>query len=351
VQTTERDDSIVAMTPTTMTAVVQHRYGPSGSEVLEIAEVPVPSPGPGEVLVEVRAAGVDRGVWHLMTGRPLVVRGGFGLRRPKQPTPGLDLAGVVVAVGPDVDDPAVGEEVFGVGTGAYADYAVAPAEKLATKPAELSFEEAAAVPISGMTALQAVHEQAEVRAGEHVLVLGASGGVGSYVVQVAHAAGAHVTGVASTGKLDLVRSLGADDVVDYTTTDVTAGDARFDVIIDIGGNTPLRRLRRILTPRGRLVIVGGENGGALLGGVDRQLRAVVLSPFVSQSLGFFVSKERREDIEALRDLIEEGAVTPAVDRTYPLEGAPAAVDDLAAGRIRGKAVVTVSAGAAPGDRT
>jgi NADPH:quinone reductase-like Zn-dependent oxidoreductase len=341
VQASERHDSIGAMTPPTTAAMVQRRYGQRAADVLSMEEVPVPAPGEGEVLVEVRAAGVDRGVWHLMAGRPLVVRAGFGLRRPKQATPGMDVAGVVAGVGPGVEGLAVGDEVFGVGKGTFAGYAIAPAAKLTTKPTGLSFEAAAAIPISGMTALQAVHEQAEVQSGERVLVLGASGGVGSFVVQIAHAAGAHVTGVASAAKLDLVRSLGADEVVDYAATDVTASGDRFDVIIDIGGNTPLRKLRRTLTKKGRLVIVGGENGGALLGGVDRQIRAALWSPFVSQSLGFFVSKERKETTEALRDLVEQGAVTPAVERTYPLAEAATAIDDLTAGRISGKAVITL----------
>ena len=323
-----------------MTAVVQARYG--SADALAVTEIELPAFGPDEVLLEVRAAGIDRGVEHLMTGLPYLVRlVGYGLRRPKQPVPGLDVSGRVIAVGSDVTRFRVGEEVFGIGTGTFAELASAPESKLVHKPAEIDHRAAAVTAISGLTALQAVEDVGRVRRGQQVLVLGASGGVGSFAVQIAKAAGAEVTGVASGSKLDLVRSLGADHVVDYGTTDVTAGAARFDLIIDVGGRTRLRKLRRVLAPKGTLVIVGGEGGGRFTGGIGRQLRALVLSPFVGHRLTTFVSSENHRDIERLRVLLTSGDLVPAVDRTYRLDEVPEAMRDLEAGRIRGKAVVTV----------
>lgn len=329
-----------APNPTTMTAVVQHRYGGVAAEVLGLADVPRPVAGRGEVLVRVHAAAVDRGTWHLMTGRPLAVRPVSGLRRPCNPVPGLDLAGTVEAVGDGVSGFAPGDEVYGTGKGSFAEYAVAEAGKLAPKPANLGFEQAAAAPVSGLTALQAVRDHGRVEPGQRVLVLGASGGVGSYAVQVAKAFGGEVTGVASTAKLDLVSGLGADHVIDYTRADATDGQVRYDVIIDIGGNTRLSHLRRALTPKGRLVIVGGETDGRWLGGVDRQLRATVMSLFVGQSLGMFLSKENSADLVVLGDLIEAGSVTPVVDRVRPLAEVADALQQLADGQVRGKVVVT-----------
>jgi NADPH:quinone reductase-like Zn-dependent oxidoreductase len=234
----------------------------------------------------------------------------------------------------------VGDEVFGTGKGTLAEYAVAKADRLATKPPNLSFEQAAAVPVSATAALQALRK-GKVQSGERVLVVGASGGVGSYAVQIAKARGAEVTGVASTSKLDLVRTLGADHVIDYTVEDFTDGRRRYDVVVDIGGNRRLSDLRRALTPKGRLVLTGGENGGKVLGGIERNLRAVLVSLFVSQKLGAFVARQRGADLIELRELIESGAVVPAVDRTYPLNEAAAAVRQLADGLVRGKVVVTV----------
>jgi NADPH:quinone reductase-like Zn-dependent oxidoreductase len=326
--------------PSTMAAVVQRRYGPVAAEVCSLEQVLVPSPGDGEVLVRVRAAGVDRGVWHLMAGRPMVARLAFGLRWPKQPVPGMDVAGVVEAVGAGVAGLVPGDEVFGIGRGTYAGWAVAPAAKLVHRPANVTWEQAGAAAISGLTALQAVRDQARLEPGERVLVLGASGGVGTFVVQIAEQVGATVVGVCSAAKADLVRSLGADEVFDHASDDWKAAGP-FDAVIDIGGNNSLRTLRRVLTPRGRLVITGGEGGGRLLGGIDRQFRAALLSPFVGQKLGFFVSKEVKPDLEAVRDLLASGAVVPSIGRTYPLERAPEAIDDLSAGRARGKLVLTV----------
>ncbi len=326
----------------TMRAVRQDRFGTVAADVWSIADVAVPSVGPDEVLVRVHAAGVDRGVWHLMAGLPYAVRAaGFGIRKPKRTVPGMDLSGTVALVGDAVSDFAVGDEVYGVGVGAFAEFAVAKAAKLAPKPASLDHEHAAAVAISGLTALQAVRDQANVASGQRVLVVGASGGVGSYAVQVAKAYGADVTGVASTAKVDLVRSLGADRVIDYTTTDFTDGPSRYDAIIDTGGNRRLEHLRRILVDDGTLVIVGGEGGGRWMGGTDRQLRAMALSPFVSQKLGTFISSENSADLRELNELIDAGKVTPAVDRVLPLERAAEAIDLLTDGRVAGKIVLRI----------
>jgi NADPH:quinone reductase-like Zn-dependent oxidoreductase len=323
-----------------MQAIVQDTYGPT--EVLELREVERPRIGPDEVLVRVHAAGVDRGVWHLMTGLPYPVRLAYGLRAPKSPTPGMDLAGVVVAAGADVTRFGPGDEVFGIGVGTFAEYARAPEAKLVAKPGGLSFEQAAVVAISGATALQAVRDHGRVRPGQQVLVTGASGGVGSYAVQIAKAYGATVTGVASTTKLDLVRSLGADHVLDYTCDDFADGTRQYDVVIDIAGNSSLTRLRRALTPTGTAVITGGETGGRWLGGYDRQLRGAVLSPFVKQRFTTFVNTEALEQLEALAGLLEEGQVVPAVDRSFPLAEAAKAIQYVDEGHARGKVVVTVA---------
>jgi NADPH:quinone reductase-like Zn-dependent oxidoreductase len=322
----------------TMRAVVHDTYG-EAVDVLRLERVPVPEVGDDEVLVRVRAAGVDQGVWHITAGLPYPIRlAGYGLRAPKVRVRGNDLAGVVERVGAAVTGFQVGDEVYGYGRGTFAELSLADPGKLARKPANLSFEQAAAAPVSGLTALQAVR-RGGVRPGHEVLVLGASGGVGSFAVQIAKAAGGTVTGVASGGKLDLVRALGADRAIDYRTDDLSADTGRYDVIIDIAGNRSLRSLRQLLTPRGTLVITGGEGGGRWLGGTDRQLRATALSPFVRQRLGTFVASENAADLDVLTALVESGQVTPALDRTYPLVDTAAAIGDLRAGRVRGKAVV------------
>jgi NADPH:quinone reductase-like Zn-dependent oxidoreductase len=326
----------------TMRAIVQDRYGTDPAEVLRLGTIARPAPGDAEVLVRVRAAGVDRGTWHLMTGLPRLMRlMGFGLSRPKQPNPGRGLAGTVVVVGRDVTGLARGDEVYGTGEGSFAEYCRADAARLAPKPAHLTFEQAAAVPVSGVTALQAVRDKARVVAGEQVLVVGASGGVGTFAVQIAKALGAEVTGVCSTAKTDLVSGLGADHVIDYSRADFADGTHRYDVILDTGGNSRLADLRRALAPAGRLVIVGGETGGRWLGGFDRQLRAAALSPFVSQKLGMLVSSEKGEDLSALGGLLQSGRVIPALDRTFPLPEVPQAIRHLAQGGARGKLVVTL----------
>jgi len=266
---------------------------------------------------------------------------GFGLRRPKYRNPGRSLAGTVEAVGAGVTAFTPGDAVFGVGEASFAEYARARPDKLAPTPAKLSLDQAAAVPVSALTALQAVRDHGRVRTGQQVLIVGASGGVGTFAVQIAKAFGAEVTGVCSTAKLDAVRALGADHVVDYTTDDFAAGEHRYDVILDIGGNRRLSHLRRALTHRGRLVIVGGEADGRWLGGVDRQLRALLLSPFVSQKLGTFVASENATDLMALRELIDSGQLAPVIDRSYPLSEVAAAIRYLLDGRARGKLVITV----------
>jgi NADPH:quinone reductase-like Zn-dependent oxidoreductase len=323
-----------------MKAIVQDAYG--STDVLQFRDIDKPEIADDEVLVRVHAAGVDRGVWHLMTGLAYPIRlAGYGLRAPKTPVPGMDMAGVVEAVGKNVTRFQPGDEVFGIGKGAYAEYARAPANKLVPKPANLTFEQAAVVAISGLTALQAVRDHGRVQPGQKVLIIGASGGVGTYAVQLAKAFGAEVTGVCSTTKVDLVRSMGADHVIDYTRDDFAKGEQRYDVILDIGGNPSLSRLRRALTPKGTLVFVGGEEGGRWTGGMDRQLRALLLSPFVGQKLRAFVNKENREDMLVLKELIETGRVTPAIDRRYPLADVPKAIRYMEEGHARGKVVITV----------
>jgi len=326
----------------TMTAIVQDEYGSAPEDVLRPGTVTRPAIGPDEVLVRVRAASVDRGTWHIMAGLPYPIRlAGFGLRRPRPLNPGRSLAGTVEAVGANVTGFRPGDDVYGTGEGTFAEYAVARAGRLTGKPANLSYEQAAAVPVSGATALQAVRDHARIEPGQRVLIIGASGGVGTFAVQIAKAAGARVTAVCGPGKLDLVRTLGADEVIDYTREAVVDGGHRYDVILDIAGNRRLSHLRRALTPHGRLVIVGGETDGKVLGGTDRQIRAQLLSLFVSQKLGTFVAAENAKDFAALRELIEAGKVTPVVDRVYPLDQTAAAVRRLLDGDARGKIVITV----------
>jgi NADPH:quinone reductase-like Zn-dependent oxidoreductase len=321
-----------------MRAIVRNRYG--SADVLRLSEVEVPDIGDEEVLVRVRAAGLDRGAWHIMAGLPYLLRGaGYGLRRPKVAGLGSELAGVVEAVGAKVAGLAPGDAVFGTCSASFAEYASTEPDKLARMPANLSFEQTAAVPVSAVTALQALRDHARVQAGQQVLVIGASGGVGTFAVQIAKALGADVTGVASTQKLDLVRSLGADRVIDYTRADITDDGQRYDVVLDIGGNRPLSRLRRVLTGAGTLVIVGGEGGGRWTGGIHRQLGATVLSLFVRQRLRTFIAKPNSRDLAALRVMIEAGSVTPAVDRVIALDQVPDAIRDLTRGRVYGKIVI------------
>jgi NADPH:quinone reductase-like Zn-dependent oxidoreductase len=322
----------------TMRAMVRHEYGDAGR--LRLVAVPRPAIGDDDVLVKVHAAGVDRGAWHLMTGLPYPVRlAGYGVRRPRQPVLGREVAGQVVAVGAGVSGVDVGDEVFGIGEGCFAEYVAARADLLVRRPGDLSAVAAAAVPISGLTALQAIRDVARVQAGQRVLVIGASGGVGSFAVQLALAAGADVTGVCGPAKVGMVERLGAHTVIDYSTASIPT-DGRFDAIVDAGGHRPLRLLRRALTATGTLVIVGSETGGRWLGGTDRPLRALALSPFVGQRLRPLVSSENGADLAVLADLLERGVVTPVVDRTFPLAGAADAIRYLESGRAMGKIVVT-----------
>lgn len=324
----------------TMRAIVQGRYG--DADTLRNERIALPEVNAREVLVHVHAAGLDRGTWHMMTGKPYIMRiAGMGLRGPKDRVPGRDLAGTVEAVGSEVTSFAVGDEVYGVGRGSFAEYAVAREDKLARKPVGLSFERAAVVPISAGTALQALTDQGRLEPGQTVLVIGASGGVGSYAVQLAKALGAAVTGVAGTAKLDLVRSLGADHVIDYTRDDWADGTCQYDLVLDIAGNPRLSRLRRALTPTGTAVLVGGEDGGSLTGGMNRQLRALLLSPFVGQRFAMLVAKERASDLDRLGEFLHAGTVTPIVDGSYPLDRVPEAMRRLANGQVRGKAAITL----------
>ncbi len=322
-----------------MQAIVQETYGVS--DVWRLGQISPPEIADDEVLVRVHAAGLDRGTWHLMAGRPYLLRLGFGLRGPKNPVPGYDVAGTVEAVGSAVTRFAVGDEVFGISRGSFAEYAAARADKLARKPVNATFEQAAVTPVSGITALRALTDVGRVQPGQRVLIIGASGGVGTYAVQLAKALGAEVTGVCSTGKLDLVRGLGADHVVDYTRDDFADGERRYDLIIDIAGRPALSRLRRALTPTGTAVLVGGEDGGNLTGGMNRQLRALVASWFSRQKLTMLVPKERASDIERVAEFIDAGTVTPSVDRAYPLDRALDAMRHLQDGEARGKVAITV----------
>lgn len=322
-----------------MRAMLQSAYG--GLEVYRAGTVDRPRLAAGEVLVQVHAAGFDRGTWHMMTGRPYLMRlMGFGFRAPKNPVPGLEVAGTVVEVGAGVSRFKVGDAVFGVARGAFAEYAAALETKLALKPPSLGFEEAAALAVSGSTALQAI-DAAKVGPGAKVLVIGASGGVGSFAVQLAKALGAQVTGVSSGGKVDFVRSLGADRALDYAREDFTDGSVRYDAILDTGGNTPLSRLRRALAPQGTLVFVGGEQGGDWSAGFERQLAAMLLAPFVKQKFVMLMNKEHFAPLERLAALAEAGQVKPAIDRAFPLERMPDAMRELVAGTVRGKLVLRV----------
>jgi len=331
---------MTATTTTTFQAIVQDTYG---EDVFRLTQIGTPEIADNEVLIRVHAAGMDRGTWHMMAGRPYLLRVmGFGLRRPKNRIPGLDVAGTVAAVGASVTRFAIGDEVFGIAKGSFAEYAAALEDKLARKPSNLSFAQAATVPISGLTALQALRDAGQLESGQHVLIIGASGGVGSYAVQLAKAFGAQVTGVGSTKKLDLVRALGADYVIDYTQQDFAARITRYDLILDIGGNSALSRLRRVLTPTGTAVIIGGEEGGKFTGGFGRSLRAAAMTRFLKgQRLTMFANKENADDLQPLTELIEAGRVIPSIDATYPLGKARQAMRHLQDGTVRGKIAISV----------
>ena len=322
-----------------MRAIVQDRYG--SADVLSLADIDRPVPGSGEVLLRVQAASVFIGDWHVMAGIPYLGRLAFGLRAPKPRVRGQDVAGVVEAVGDGVTRLTVGDEVFGTCNGAFADYAIAREDKLAPMPSNLTPEQAATVPIAGCTALQALRDQGDVQSGQTVLIIGAAGGIGSFAVQIAKAFGANVTGVCSTEQLEAVRSIGADEVVDYTQEDVTSSGKRYDLIIDIAGARPVSQLRRVLIPRGTLVLLGAEGGGRWFGRLGRQLAAQLRSPLVGQNFKGFIGRSMLDDLIELTRLIEAGKVTPLIGRKYPLGEVPQAIRDLRSGHNRGKVVITV----------
>lgn len=330
-----------ALQQQTMQAILQTTWGTA--DRFRLGTHVRPTVGKGEVLLRVQAAGIDRGTWHLMAGKPYLMRLALGFRGPRNPVPGLDVAGVVVEVGPGVTRFQVGDEVFGISRGSFADYACAREDKLARKPSNFTFAQSAVTGVSGMTALQALRDAGRVKAGQRVLIVGASGGVGSYAVQLAKAFGAEVTGVCSTSKLELVRALGASRVIDYTKEDFSAGPERFDLILDIGGNSPLARLRKVLTPTGTIVFVGGEDGGALTGGMDRQLGAMFRSLFSKQRFVMKPPNENAADLEVLRELAEAGKFSPAIDSTWTLAQVPDAMRHLVAGKVAGKIAITVAA--------
>jgi NADPH:quinone reductase-like Zn-dependent oxidoreductase len=321
-----------------MKAIVQDKYG--SADVLRFEDVEAPVAGQGEVLLRVRAASAFIGDWHVMTGTPYAIRLVSGLRSPKQRVRGQDVAGTVEALGEDVTGFLVGDEVFGVGVGTFAEYATARTDRLAPKPTNLSFEEAATVPTTGCTALQGLRDVGHVRSGQTVLVIGAAGGVGSFAVQIAKAFGAHVTGVSSTSKVELVRSIGADEVIDYTREDIVDGKRRFDVIFDTAGNREASYLRGALTPKGTLVLAGGEGGGRWLG-MGRVMRAKAVSPFVGQKMTNYLARPKADDLHVLKDLIEAGKLKPLIGATYPLSDVPDAMRELGMGHGRGKVVITV----------
>lgn len=322
-----------------MQAIVQDHYG--SGEALELREIERPAIGEHQVLVRVRAAGVNPADWAVMSGLPYIARPVYGLRRPKIGVRGTDVAGYVAAVGSGVTRFKPGDEVFGASTGSYAEYAAASDDELALKPASLTFEQAATVPMAGLVALQAIRDQGEVRAGQTVLINGASGGIGTFAVQIAKALGAEVTAVASTRNLDLLRSVGADHVIDYTVEDFTSGGKRYDIILDNVSNHSLSNLRRALTPTGVLIPNGGNFGNRWFASAGRLIRATVLFRFGTQRLGRFLVSTNHEDLVALKELIEAGKVTPVLDRTYPLSGAAQALDHVGAGHAQGKVAITV----------
>jgi len=321
-----------------MKAIIYCDYG--SPDVLELAEIPKPVPGDNQVLVRVRAASVNPYDSHFLRGEPFLMRIDFGLRKPKSPRIGVDFAGTVEAVGAKVTEFRPGDEVFGGKSGAFAEYVVAAETALARKPQNLTIEETAAVNMGGTTALQGLRDNGELQPGQKVLINGASGGVGTFAVQIAKAMGAEVTGVSSTKNVELVRSLGADHAVDYTKEDFTTGTTRYDLILDMVGNRSLSENRRVLTPNGKYVMVGGPKG-RWLAPMDRALRAEVLSWFVSQEIGMMLAQYSRDDLNHLRDLIEAGKVKPMIDRRYPLHEVPEAIRYLETGRARGKVVITV----------
>jgi NADPH:quinone reductase-like Zn-dependent oxidoreductase len=325
-----------------MKAIVQERFGPP--DVLRLAEIEPPEIGADDMLVRVHAAAVNPYDWHILRGDPLIARlmGGVGLTRPKARVAGIDAAGRVEAVGANVHGLRPGDEVLGFCPGAFAEYARAEADKVVPKPAMLSFEQAAAVPMAATTALRGIRDVGEVRTGHRVLVIGAAGGVGTYAVQIAAALGAEVTGVCSARNVELVRSIGAAHVVDYTTEDFTDTPARYDVILDNVGNRPLSRLRRALTPTGTLVLNAGGSPGRVVGAVGSILRAVAVNAFVRQRLRPLPSKQDRQELLTVTELVEEGKLSPVLDRTYPLSDTAEGLRHVEHGHARGKVIISMA---------
>jgi NADPH:quinone reductase-like Zn-dependent oxidoreductase len=326
-----------------MRAIIQERYGPAG-DVLTLRDVDAPTVAPGSVLVRVRAASVNPADWHMMRGDPSIARLQMGLRAPKQAILGWDVAGQVEAVGDGVPAFRPGDEVYGSpfdgGSGAFAEYSRVPEHALALKPANLSFEQAAAVPLAGLTALQGLRDHGRIASGQSVLVIGASGGVGTFAVQIAKSYGAEVTGVCGTRNVELVRSLGADHVIDYNEDDFAKAGRRYDLILQVGGTASPSHCRRALTPKGTLVLSSGEPRGRVFGPVGRMIGGMVLSRFVSQRIVAFVMKAKREDLQAMTELVESGKVGPVIDRSFTLAEVPEAIRYLEEGRARGKVVIT-----------
>lgn len=324
-----------------MQAIVYHDYGPP--DVLRLEEIEKLLPNDNQVLIKVRAAAANPLDWHYVRGTPYLLRLDNGLRKPKDTRVGVDVAGQVEAVGKDVTQFKPGDEVFGVGGGAFAEYVRASENRVVLKPANLTFEQAAAVPVAAITALQGLRDKGKVQPGQRVLINGASGGVGTFAVQIAKSFGADVTGVCSTRNVDMVRSLGADHVIDYTKEDFTQGEQRYDLILDNVGTQPLSGFRRVLSPEGTLVMIGGggPNEGRWIGPMGRPIKALMLSPFVSQELVMLLADINKDDLGVLKELIETKKVTPVIDRTYTLSEVPEAIRYLEQGHARGKVVITL----------
>ena len=328
--------------PQAMKAVTHGTFGPP--DVLRLGELAVPEPGPGQVLVRIRAAAVNPWDWHFMRGLPYIARlNGAGLRRPKHPVLGGDIAGEVVATGTGTTRLAVGHRVYGfIEFGGFAEYAVAPESLLAAMPANLTFEQAAAVPLAATTALQGLRDVGRIQAGDRVLVIGASGGVGSFAVQLAKRFGAHVTGVASGRNAELVRSIGADDVIDYTRGDITAGDGRYDLVFQLAGTTSASALARVLAPGGRLVMSSGDSPNRWIGPMGRVIRGVIAGRRSHQSIAMLTAKWNANDLAFLAGLLEAGDIAPVIDSTYPLADVADAIRYVESGRARGKVLVSVT---------
>ncbi len=326
-----------------MKAVVYTDYG--SPDVLEIKDIKKPVPNDDQVLIKVRAASINPLDWHFMEGTPYIMRMGTGLRKPKVPRLGVDMSGEVEAVGKNVTQFKPGDEVFGVRTGAFAEYVCARPDRggVVLKPANVSFEQAAAIPVAAVTALQGLRDKGKLQPGQKVLINGASGGVGTFAVQIAKSFGAEVTGVCSTRNLDLVRSLGADHVIDYTKEDFTKGDRRYDLILDNVGTQPLSGFRRALKPKGICVMIGGggPNDGGLIGPMGRPIKALLMSPFISQKMDMFMADVNKADLTVLADLMQSGKVKAVIDRTYPLSQIAEAMRYLEKGHARGKVIITI----------